>query len=85
MSVKVDQRGNKIKASEFSDAHGYSAPIPNGTGPRSNPIGDFPTGPAIGKRLPDVVALNKNGELIDLHTDRKGMNAVLVFTRSAVW
>jgi hypothetical protein len=65
MRVKVDQRGTKITASEFSDTHGYTAPKPNGTGPRSNPIGDFPTGPEIGERLPDVVALNKNGEAFE--------------------
>ena len=46
---------------------------------------DFPTGPALGERLPDFVLPNQRGERIDFHTDRAGRKAVVAFIRSAVW
>jgi hypothetical protein len=51
--------------------------IPSGT--------DFPTGPAIGERLPDFVLPNQRGEKIDFHADRDGHQAAVLFQRSAVW
>ena len=46
---------------------------------------DFPTGPAVGERLPDFILPNQNGKPIDFHKDRDGGKAVVVFFRSAVW
>ena len=46
---------------------------------------DFPTGPALGERLPDFTLANQRGEPIDFHADRDGRAAVVVFYRSAVW
>ena len=46
---------------------------------------DFPTGPALGERLPDFTLANQHGEPIDFHADRDGHAAVVVFYRSAVW
>ena len=46
---------------------------------------DFPTGPAIGERLPDFALPNQRGETVDFHADRAGHKAALVFQRSAVW
>jgi hypothetical protein len=46
---------------------------------------DFPTGPAIGERLPDFVLPNQRGEQVDFHADRSGHKAAVVFQRSAVW
>ena len=46
---------------------------------------DFPTGPAIGERLPDFALANQRGALIDFHSDRAGRKAVVAFIRSAVW
>ena len=46
---------------------------------------DFPTGPAIGERLPDFTLRNQRGEAIDFHADRGGHRAAVVFQRSAVW
>jgi cytochrome oxidase Cu insertion factor (SCO1/SenC/PrrC family) len=46
---------------------------------------DFPTGPAIGERLPDFTLRNQRGEAIDFHADRGGHKAAVVFQRSAVW
>jgi len=46
---------------------------------------EFPTGPAIGERLPDFVLPNQRGEAVDFHLDRAGRKAAVVFQRSAVW
>jgi hypothetical protein len=46
---------------------------------------DFPSGPAIGERLPDFVLPNQRGEKIDFHADRAGHKAAVLFQRSAVW
>ena len=85
MGIEVDTRGNDLGKGMFEDAEGFIMPLPPATGPRRIPVGDFPTGPEVGTRLPDVVALDQNGKSVDLHADRDGRPAVLVFTRSAVW
>lgn len=46
---------------------------------------DFPTGPAVGERLPEFKLPNQDGELIDFHADRGESKAIVVFYRSAVW
>lgn len=46
---------------------------------------EFPTGPAIGERLPEFTLPNQDGELIDFHADRGESKAIVVFYRSAVW
>ncbi len=46
---------------------------------------DFPTGPALGDRLPEFTLPNQHGEPVDFHADRGGQGAVVVFYRSAVW
>lgn len=46
---------------------------------------DFPTGPALGERLPDFTLPNQHGEPVDFHAHRGGQGAVVVFYRSAVW
>ncbi|MBM36749.1 MAG: hypothetical protein VX963_11060 [Actinomycetota bacterium] len=85
MQIERDTRGVELGPNQYEDAEGYIAPLPAGFGPRSNPLGEFPTGPGIGQRLPDVVALNSDGKSVDVHSDRDGKPVVLVFTRSAVW
>jgi hypothetical protein len=52
---------------------------------RSPTTADFPTGPAIGERLPDFKLPNQRGEEIDFHADRAGHKAAVLFQRSAVW
>ena len=85
MQIERDTRGVELGPNQYEDAEGYIAPLPAGFGPRSNPLGEFPTGPGIGQLLPDVVALNSDGKSVDVHSDRDGKPVVLVFTRSAVW
>ena len=46
---------------------------------------DFPTGPAIGERLPEFTLPNQHGEMVDFQEHHEGRKAVLVFYRSAVW
>lgn len=46
---------------------------------------EFPTGPALGERLPEFTLPNQHGEPVDFHADRGGQGAVVVFYRSAVW
>ena len=85
MEIQVDKRGGQIGPQQFEDADGYVMPVAPGSGPRRIPLGDFPTGPEIGTRLPEVVAVDQHGRTVDLHADRGGQPAVLVFSRSAVW
>lgn len=61
-------------------------PIPTSHPGRRYPAEhEFPTGPAIGERLPEFELPNQDGELIDFHADRGDSKAVVVFYRSAVW
>ncbi len=46
---------------------------------------DFPSGPAVGERLPDFTLPNQHGEMIDFQQHHAGQKAVVVFYRSAVW
>ncbi len=85
MAIEVDKRGGQVGPHQFEDADGYIMPLAAGTGPRRIPLGEFPTGPEIGTRLPDVVGVDQHGRTVDLHTDRGGRPAVLIFYRSSVW
>lgn len=42
-------------------------------------------GPAVGTRFPDVRLPNQRGDLVDVHRDRGGRRALVVFIRSADW
>jgi len=46
---------------------------------------DFPTGPAIGERLPDITLPDQTGEAINLEAAREGRRALVVFHRSVRW
>lgn len=67
------------------DHDGFLGPLENGTGPRRSPAGDFPTGPPIGSPLPPIVATDHRGDTLDIHADRAGAPAAVLFFRSAVW
>jgi peroxiredoxin len=50
------------------------------------PPRDFNTiGPKEGQRLPDVRLSDQTGALVDLHEQRAGRPALVVFYRSAEW
>lgn len=69
----------------WDDGSGALGPAKPGLGPRQDPDEIFPTGPAIGETLPDIVAPAHTGALVDMHEARAGRPAVVVFYRSAVW
>jgi hypothetical protein len=46
---------------------------------------EFPTGPAIGERLPEFTLPNQNGDAVDFHADRGDSKSIVVFYRSAFW
>jgi peroxiredoxin len=42
-------------------------------------------GPQVGEMFPPVVLKRENGQTVDLHRDRDGRPALVVFYRSARW
>jgi peroxiredoxin len=42
-------------------------------------------GPSIGERFPDVSLPGQDGTTVNLHADRAGRPALVVFHRSARW
>ncbi|WP_420440754.1 hypothetical protein [Candidatus Poriferisodalis sp.] len=85
MEITLDTRGGPSNGPYFEDAEGFNMPEPPGNGSRRIPLGDFPTGPEVGSPLPDIVAIDQSGRTVDVHADRAGQPAVVVFYRSAVW
>jgi hypothetical protein len=81
----VDPHAARHESGYWEDRYGALGPAKPGLGPRQDPVGEFPTGPEIGTVLPDIVAADQRGRLVDVHADRAGRPAVLVVYRSAVW
>jgi len=71
--------------SEYRDEFGQVAPLPASAGPRTPPEKGFFTGPEIGEPLPGFTLRSSAGSEVDLHADRDGSKAAVVFFRSAVW
>lgn len=69
----------------WADKDGYVGPFKPGKGPRSDPRGAFPTGPAMGEPMPNIVCQQSDGTPFNLHEQRAGRPAVFIFYRSAVW
>lgn len=82
--MELETRGTELEHG-WEDADGFVGPLRPGGGPRSDPRGDFPTGPELGERLPDIVAVDARGKTLDVHRHRDGRPAAVVFFRSAVW
>ncbi len=70
---------------EYRDEFGFVGPKAASDGQRIPPGHDFDPKPAIGERFPDVVLKSAEGVPLDLHVDRGGARAAVVFFRSAVW
>lgn len=85
MEIVVDTRGGPTTGPFYEDAEGFNMPLPPGSANRRIPLGDYPTGPEVGLPLPDIVATDQSGRRVDVHADRAGRPAVVVFYRSAVW
>lgn len=84
MSIDIETRAERT-ASGWRDHDGFIGPFRPGNGPRTDPHGDFPTGPDVGSRMPDVRCLDADGNTFDLHQDRGDDPAIFIFFRSAVW
>jgi hypothetical protein len=84
--MKLEQRATpSVDGKSWIDHLGFAGPFKPGLGPRSDPAGDFPTGPALGERLPDIRGIDQRGNPIDVHRDRAGGPLIVAFFRSAVW
>jgi len=84
MTIEIETGAEQTERG-WRDHDGFVGPYRPGNGPRTDPRGDFPTGPAVGAAMPEVRCLDADGCAFDLHQDRGGAPAVLVFFRSAVW
>ena len=69
----------------YTDEFGQTAPLPADHGQRVPPPEDFSFGPAEGERFPDFTLKNASGSRVNLHQDREGAKAAVLFFRSAVW
>jgi hypothetical protein len=69
----------------YRDEFGFVGPLPTTDGQRQTPEEGFFTGPAVGAPLPGFALRSATGRKIDLHADRAGSKAAVVFYRSAVW
>ncbi len=85
MEIEVETTANPGPGKLWLDIDGFAGPVKPGNGPRRDPKGEFPTGPDVGTQLPNIVARHHNDSTVDLHRDRAGKPAVVVFFRSAVW
>ncbi len=73
------------ESGQWEDEYGGLGPAKPGLASRQDPVGEFPTGPAIGERFPDVIATAQDGVALDVHRHRADRATVFVFYRSAVW
>ena len=83
--MKLQTESQQTERNTWLDHLGFEGPLQPGTHARSDPTGEFPTGPAVGEELPDIVAPDSDGQMVDVHEARRGGPLVMVFYRSAVW
>jgi hypothetical protein len=82
--MELETRGEQTDRG-WRDHLGFIGPLKPGTGGRIEAKDEFPTGPAIGEPLPDIVAPNHDGRMVDAHAERGDGPLAVVFYRSAVW
>ena len=78
MKVEVETTARKTE-SGWADQDGFVGPFRPGNGPRNDPRGDFPTGPEVGEKMPNVQCRDSRGQTFDLHADRGNTPAVFMF------
>ena len=83
--MKLQIEGRQTERNTWLDHLGFEGPLQSGTHARSDPTGEFPTGPAVGEPLPDIVVPDCRGQMVDVHEARRGGPLVVAFYRSAVW
>ncbi|MEL7158661.1 MAG: hypothetical protein AAFN30_18980 [Actinomycetota bacterium] len=84
MAIEIQRTAHETERC-WADVDGFVGPIRPGKGPRRDPVGGFPTGPAVGAALPPIVAPDAHGRTVDVQSRSAGRPAVVVFFRSAVW
>ena len=84
MTIEIETRAEETEHG-WRDHDGFIGPFRPGNGPRTDPRGDFPTGPEVGSRMPDIQCLDADGNHFNLHQNRGTSPAIFVFFRSAVW
>lgn len=84
MTIEMETRGEEVDGG-WRDQDGFIVGIQPGNGPRSDPRGEFPTGPDVGSPMPNVRCLDSFGQSFDLHEVSAGKPAIFIFQRSAVW
>jgi len=82
--MEMETRGEQAGRG-WRDHDGFVGPIQPGNGPRSDPRGEFPTGPEIGQLMPDVHCQTADAGAFDLHAHRGGKAAGVIVFRAAVW
>ncbi|MBM63852.1 MAG: hypothetical protein CL484_12975 [Acidobacteria bacterium] len=82
----VEPAHQRLEAGTRTDDLGITIGIPvEHPGRRYPASNQFPTGPAVGVRLPEFSLPNQQGEVVDFHADRGRSKSIVVFYRSAVW
>ena len=84
MQPELETRATEVE-NGWRDLDGFVGPFRPGNGPRSDPRGDFPTGPGVGGQMPDALCRTADNAPFHLHEHRGNRPAVFVFFRSAVW
>jgi hypothetical protein len=85
MEIQIETTAVPGPGQLWLDVDGFAGPVKPGHGPRRDPKEEFPTGPEVGTRFPNIVARHHDGSIINVHDHRQGRPAVVVFFRSAVW
>ncbi len=50
MTIEMETRAEQTEHG-WRDQDGFEGPVRPGNGPRSDPKGEFPTGPSVGERM----------------------------------
>ena len=66
MQPELETRGTQTDKG-WKDHDGFIGPVQPGTGPRSDPRGDFPTGHEVGDTKPNVRCTAADATQFDLH------------------
>ena len=84
MQPELEKRATQAEKG-WQDHDGFIGPYKPGNGPRSDPRGEFPTGPIVAEHMPDVYCSTADGTPFNLHQHRGNRPAAFIFFRSAVW
>ncbi len=81
-NIEKETTATKVETG-WQDKDGFVGPFQPGIGPRSDPKGEFPTGPEVGTLMPRVTCQTADGDQFTL--EHSGKPTIFIFYRSAVW